>query len=117
MHRGYVTDVDCRWNVISCSVDCRTDEERGLKPLKENKFIINKSRYDSIDSYLSEQGDKYNDVHLTYDDDIFNKLINNGIDKLLAQHIAHLFIRDSVSLFTEKVHQNDEQDTDHFEVS
>lgn len=115
MHRGYLTDVDCRWNIISCSVDCRTEEERGLKPLKENKFRINKSRYDSIDSYLSTQGDKYNDVPLTYDTDIYNQLLDNGIDRLLAQHVAHLFIRDSVSLFSEKIHQNDEQDTDHFE--
>ncbi|XP_015119215.1 glutamate--cysteine ligase catalytic subunit [Diachasma alloeum] len=115
IHRGYLTDVDCRWNIISCSVDCRTQEERGLKPLKENKFRITKSRYDSIDSYLSTQGDKYNDVPLTYDDDIYNQLLENGIDRLLAQHVAHLFIRDSVSLFSEKVHQNDEEDTDHFE--
>lgn len=58
LHRGYVTDVDCRWNVISCSVDCRTREERGELPLKHNKFRIPKSRYDSIDSYLSPQGEK-----------------------------------------------------------
>ena len=29
--RGYIADVDCRWNVISASVDDRTEEERGLK--------------------------------------------------------------------------------------
>ncbi|KAJ8670584.1 hypothetical protein QAD02_001843 [Eretmocerus hayati] len=114
-YRGYITDVDCRWNVISASVDCRTEEERGLRPLKENKFRISKSRYDSIDSYLSEQGARYNDVPLTYDDEIYNQLLDNGIDKLLAQHVAHLFIRDTVSLFSEKVHQNDSEDTDHFE--
>ncbi|XP_071857804.1 glutamate--cysteine ligase [Bombus fervidus] len=114
-YRGYISDVDCRWNVISCSVDCRTQEERGLKPLEENKFRISKSRYDSIDSYLSEQGEKYNDVPLTYDDEVYKQLLDNGIDKLLAQHIAHLFIRDTVSLFSEKVHQNDLEDTDHFE--
>nr|XP_022918914.1 glutamate--cysteine ligase [Onthophagus taurus] len=115
LHRGFITDVDCRWNVISCSVDCRTEEERGLKPLKENKFVINKSRYDSIDSYLSPQGEKFNDVPLVYDQAIYDKLTSNGIDHLLAQHVAHLFIRDSVSLFSEKVHQDDENDTDHFE--
>ncbi|KAL2725268.1 glutamate--cysteine ligase catalytic subunit [Vespula squamosa] len=114
-YRGYMTDVDCRWNVISCSVDCRTQEERGLKPLEENQFRIYKSRYDSIDSYLSEQGDKYNDVPLIYDTEIYKQLLDNGIDRLLAQHIAHLFIRDSVSLFSEKIHQNDLEDTDHFE--
>ncbi|XP_051159264.1 glutamate--cysteine ligase catalytic subunit [Leptopilina boulardi] len=114
-YRGYITEVDSRWNVISCSVDCRTQEERGFKSLKENKFRISKSRYDSIDSYLSEQGENYNDVPLTYDNEIYKQLLENGIDKLLAQHVAHLFIRDTVSLFSEKVYQNDLEDTDHFE--
>lgn len=115
VYRGYLTESDCRWNVISSSVDCRTEEERGLKPLKENKFRIAKSRYDSIDSYLSPEGAKYNDVKLTYDEAVYKRLIEGGIDHLLAQHVAHLFIRDTVSLFSEKVHQNDEEDTDHFE--
>lgn len=87
-----------------------------MKPLKENKFVIKKSRYDSIDSYLSEQGAKYNDIEVIYDKAIYDRLRANDIDHLLAQHIAHLFIRDTVSLFTEKVHQDDERDTDHFEV-
>lgn len=30
-YRGYVSDNDCRWGVISASVDDRTQEERGLK--------------------------------------------------------------------------------------
>ncbi|KAF4525569.1 hypothetical protein B566_EDAN015058 [Ephemera danica] len=60
LHRGMVTDVDCRWNVISASVDCRTRAERGLEPIPEGSGVrrIAKSRYDSIDSYLSPQGAK-----------------------------------------------------------
>ncbi|KAF7271477.1 glutamate--cysteine ligase [Rhynchophorus ferrugineus] len=115
VHRGFLTDIDCRWNIISGSVDCRTEEERGLKPLKDNKYVIKKSRYDSIDSYLSPQGEKYNDIPLLYNEEDYRKLRDNGIDHLLAQHIAHLFIRDTVSLFSEKINQNDEEDTDHFE--
>ncbi|KAH8292703.1 hypothetical protein KR018_003228 [Drosophila ironensis] len=115
IYRGYLTESDCRWNVISSSVDCRTEEERGLAPLKDQKFRIAKSRYDSIDSYLSPEGAKYNDVPLTYDEAVYQRLIDGGIDHLLAQHVAHLFIRDTVSLFSEKVHQNDNEDTDHFE--
>ncbi|XP_043066070.1 glutamate--cysteine ligase [Drosophila bipectinata] len=115
IYRGYLTESDCRWNVISSSVDCRTEEERGLAPLKNQKFRIAKSRYDSIDSYLSPEGAKYNDVPLTYDDAVYQRLIDGGIDHLLAQHVAHLFIRDTVSLFSEKVNQNDNEDTDHFE--
>uniref|UniRef100_A0A1A9W258 Glutamate--cysteine ligase n=1 Tax=Glossina brevipalpis TaxID=37001 RepID=A0A1A9W258_9MUSC len=115
IYRGYLTESDCRWNVISSSVDCRTPEERGLKPLQENKFRIAKSRYDSIDLYLSPESEKYNDVPVIYDDNIYQRLRDGGIDHLLAQHVAHLFIRDTVSLFSEKVHQNDEEDSDHFE--
>ncbi|XP_077468568.1 glutamate--cysteine ligase catalytic subunit isoform X2 [Stigmatopora argus] len=92
-YRGHVSDIDCRWGVISASVDDRTQEERGLKPLKNNKYRIFKSRYDSIDSYLSIC----------------------GIDKMLAQHIAHLFIRDPLCTYEEKLHQDDENESDHFE--
>jgi len=115
LQRGYVTDSDCRWNIISASCDCRTKEERGEVPLKNDRFHISKSRYDSIDSYLSPDGDRYNDIPLVIDQEAYQKMIGAGIDHLLAQHIAHLFIRDSVSLFSEKVHQNDEEDSDHFE--
>lgn len=43
-------------------------------------------------------------------------LLCKGIDHLLAQHVAHLFIRDPVSVFAEKINLDDEVDTDHFEV-
>ncbi|KAL3206995.1 hypothetical protein MRX96_052738 [Rhipicephalus microplus] len=113
--RGYLTERDCRWNVIVSSVDDRTDEELGLKPLCENKFVIRKSRYSTIECYISKLGEKYNDVKVVYDQDIYNRLRSADIDPLLAQHVAHLFIRDPISLFSEKVDQNDEEDTDHFE--
>ncbi|KAM9477478.1 glutamate--cysteine ligase catalytic subunit-like [Clarias gariepinus] len=114
-YRGYVSDIDCRWGVNSASADDRTREERGLEPLKNNKFRIHKSRFDSIDSYLSFFGDKYNDIELTKDDDIYSQLLDAGIDRLLAQHIAHLFIRDPLSLFEETLHLDDEDETEHFE--
>ncbi|KAJ0181262.1 hypothetical protein K1T71_003347 [Dendrolimus kikuchii] len=115
VYRGFLTDVDCRWNVISASVDCRTREERGLEALNNNKFRIHKSRYDSIDSYLSPQNEKYNDIPIVHDPAIYRRLREGGIDHPLAMHVAHLFIRDTVSLFSEKVHQDDSNDTDHFE--
>lgn len=39
-----------------------------------------------------------------------------GIDELLARHIAHLFVRDPVTLFSEKVQQDIDNESDHFEV-
>lgn len=44
-YRGYLSDVDCRWDVISGSVDDRTEEERGLKvsPLLNWSVLSNDS--------------------------------------------------------------------------
>ncbi|CAG7734850.1 unnamed protein product [Allacma fusca] len=104
--RGHIADVDCRWNVISGSVDCRQPSERER---------IRKSRYDSIDSYLSEDGAEFNDIPIVYEEEHYKALLEGGIDPLLAQHVAHLFIRDPVSLFSEKIHQDNLKDSDHFE--
>ncbi|RKP22337.1 glutamate-cysteine ligase catalytic subunit [Syncephalis pseudoplumigaleata] len=120
--RGYLADVDCRWSVIAQSVDDRTEEERGIKasapPLQHNQFVINKSRYDSIDSYISTDKQlrpEYNDIDLVYDKEICQHLMNNGVDELLARHIAHLFIRDPLVIYRELVEQDNTASSDHFE--
>jgi glutamate--cysteine ligase catalytic subunit len=113
--RGYLSDVDCRWNVISASCDDRTLEELGKEPLKNDRFVINKSRYASIDCYLSEQNQKYNDIPLIKDQQLYQELASNGIDDTMSNHISHLFIRDPLVLFREKLDIDDEVETDHFE--
>ncbi|KAI8981590.1 glutamate-cysteine ligase-domain-containing protein [Mycotypha africana] len=118
IYRGYLADVDARWNVISASVDDRPPEERGEEPLKNSRFVINKSRYDSIDSYLSNDATykaKYDDIDLVYDKDIYNTLRENDIDEKLAKHIAHLFIRDPLVIFKELLDVDDKLSSDHFE--
>ena len=101
------------------------------QPLSESKFTIPKSRFDTIDSFLANED--YNDREVVYDPQVFQQLkegggwaylfhyvcvltVVAGVDDLLAQHIAHLFIRDPISLFAEKLEQNVETETDHFEV-
>ncbi|XP_047144925.1 glutamate--cysteine ligase catalytic subunit isoform X1 [Hydra vulgaris] len=113
--QGMLTDIDVRWGVISASVDDRTKEERGELPLKNDKFRIPKSRYSSVDMYISECSSHLNDIPVNYEEEHKQMLIDAGIDETLAIHIAHLFIRDPVSLFAEKINLNDEVDTDHFE--
>ncbi|KAF9051084.1 glutamate-cysteine ligase catalytic subunit [Hymenopellis radicata] len=113
--RGYLTDVDCRWNVIAGSVDDRTEEERGLKPLKNDRYRIPKSRYDSVDLYIANDWanrPEYNDTYVPYDEAIFDQA---GLDDLLSKHIAHLFIRDPLVVFSETIDQDDESSSDHFE--
>ncbi|KAH9951545.1 glutamate-cysteine ligase catalytic subunit [Amylocystis lapponica] len=108
--RGYIADVDCRWDVVAASVDDRTEEERGLKPLKENRFRIPKSRYGSVSLYISESWlnrPEYNDIDAPFDEAIFTACANT--------HISHLFIRDPMSLLR-TIHQDDANSNDHFET-
>lgn len=51
-----------------------------MQPLKNNKYRIFKSRYDSIDSYLSSCGEKYNDIDLTIDKEINEQLLSAGTE-------------------------------------
>jgi len=116
--RGYFANTDCRWNFIVQAVDDRTEEERGLKPLKLNQLVINKSRYDSIDSFLSLDSRMkpcYNDINLTYYQNHYEELCAQGVDELLSKHIAHLFIRDPLVIYHNKLTVDDSKQSDHFE--
>lgn len=50
------------------------------------------------------------------DEAIKKKLMDDGVDELLATHFAHLFIRDPIVIFEETLVQDDETSSDHFEV-
>lgn len=98
--RGYLSNLDCRWNVISGSVDDRSQQERGPHGSSQS---ISKSRYDSIDSYLSLSNARFNDIKLKINESAYKTLKENGVDEMLSKHIAHLFIRDPIVLFKEKL--------------
>eukprot|EP01094_Clydonella_sp_ATCC50884_P029923 TRINITY_DN9560_c0_g1_i2.p1 TRINITY_DN9560_c0_g1~~TRINITY_DN9560_c0_g1_i2.p1 ORF type:complete len:541 (+),score=143.04 TRINITY_DN9560_c0_g1_i2:242-1864(+) len=117
--RGHLVDTSCRWYVISGSVDDRTEEERGLKPLENSRYVIPKSRYASISRYISTSpeliDEEYNDIDLVYDEDIYKELVENDVDERLAKHIAHLFIRDPLVIYSGRLELDDTKQTDHFE--
>ena len=66
---------------------------------------------------MSVQAAPYSDIEMVYDEEIFQRLLSEGIDEPMAKHFAHLYIRDPLTLFSEKIDLNDEEDSDHFEVS
>eukprot|EP01133_Synstelium_polycarpum_P004382 gene4382-5127_t len=116
--KGYLSDIDARWRVISMSVDDRTDEELGRVPLVNNKHVINKSRYDSIDSFISRGSQlrpEYNDLDLVFDRESYSTLVAGGVDDLLAKHYAHLFIRDPLVIYADRIEIDDSKNADHFE--
>lgn len=55
------------------------------------------------------------DPNLVIDEDIKKRLIEGGMDDLLATHFAHLFIRDPIVIFSEDLKQLDLNEVNHFE--
>lgn len=55
------------------------------------------------------------DPELIVDEDLKKRLIEGGMDELLATHFAHLFIRDPIVIFSETLKELDLDGVDHFE--
>lgn len=118
IYKGFLADTDVRWNQISRAVDDRTPEELGEKPLKDDRWQIPKSRYASNSTYISQDSRlrrEYLDPNLVVDPVAKQKLMDGGMDDLLATHFAHLFIRDPIVVFAEDLKELDLEKVDHFE--
>ncbi|EXJ57866.1 glutamate-cysteine ligase [Cladophialophora psammophila CBS 110553] len=118
IYKGFLVDTDVRWNQISRSVDDRTAEELGEVPLKNDRWRIPKSRYASNSTYIAQDPrlrPEYMDPDLIVDEELKQKLLDGGMDDLLATHFAHLFIRDPIVIFSEDLRALDPEGSNHFE--
>ncbi|KAG8930349.1 hypothetical protein FRC00_001197 [Tulasnella sp. 408] len=127
-YKGFLSDVDCRWELLSKCVDDRTKEE-------QKDYRIPDSRWSHVRWYLTEEGQKYSDVKLVYDEpayerlaeaggclrlaigrhDILNALSFEGMDDILAKHFANLYIREPLVVYPDRMEQDDKQSNEHFE--
>lgn len=80
--RGFLADTDCRWDVISASVDDRTPGERGVAPLQEGEQRVSTSRYSPAFLYIddNEAVDQavHNDVPVELDEETLQRLRASG---------------------------------------
>lgn len=129
--RGWLTDEDCRWDIVSESVDDRTLAERGKPGAVPDERLagggvlpLGKSRFGPIDCFMCNcKGGKneqsrvaaYNDVPLVYDSGHFDRLVSCGVDSVLARHVAHLFGRDPLVIFPNRIELDDRLCSDHWE--
>lgn len=76
-----------------------------------------KSRYSSVDCYLSvDTPEGMDDLPVRMDDAAYAKLVAAGVDERLAQHVAHLFVRDPLVLFAGATKEVDDMlSSEHFE--
>eukprot|EP00605_Chrysophyceae_sp_TOSAG23-4_P002984 GSChrysophyteH1.ASY1.ANO1.3287.1 assembled CDS len=121
-----------RRSIGARSVDCRNDVERGVSgassepdpeiALQGTERIPN-SRYSGVSAYIAKPRndselkalESLNDLGTVVDEQVVEMLVNNGLDIMLARHIAHLFIRDPMVIFDDAINLDDEKVTDHFE--
>ncbi|ETI20081.1 glutamate-cysteine ligase [Cladophialophora carrionii CBS 160.54] len=118
IYKGFLVDTDVRWNQISRAVDDRTAEELGEKPLNNDRWRIPKSRYASNSTYIAQDHrlrQEYMDPDLIVNEELKQKLLDGGMDDLLATHFAHLFIRDPIVIFSEDLKELDPEGSNHFE--
>jgi len=134
--KGRLVDTDVRWDTIAACVDDRTPAERGevdesqLEEVRRNDLVgggirrLTKSRYDSISCYIFQcpktpsckrSLEQYNDLPLPLDEEQQATLHQAGLDKSLASHIAHLFVRDPLVIFEGSIEVNDAETVEHFE--
>ncbi|EED85460.1 predicted protein [Postia placenta Mad-698-R] len=100
-------------------------EERGLKVMKSNKpqrecgadiaVAAERKPVQDTEVSLQQRQPEYNDIYAPHDEAIFDRLRKHGIDDPLAKHVAHLFIRDPIVIFSETIDQDDTASNDHFE--
>ncbi|KAK6377236.1 glutamate--cysteine ligase [Lithohypha guttulata] len=118
IYKGFLVDTDVRWNQISRAVDDRTREELGEVPLKNDRWQIPKSRYASNSTYIAQDSrlrPEYLDPNLVIDQKLKQRLLDGGMDDMLATHFAHLFIRDPLVIFAEDLKELDVNGSNHFE--
>lgn len=105
---GYLLNTETRWDMISLSVDCRKDGERGAEycisgdaedRMRPEKAKITKSRFSSIDVFISSTEENislYNDIYVPTVPSFTRRLVEAGVDEVMATHINSLFVRDPV---------------------
>lgn len=98
---GKLVETSTRWGIAGASVDCR----------KASESLIKKSRYSSIDLYVSNLPDQldtlYNDISPPLERTVLDKLLEEGVDRAMANHIASLYIRDPVLCYSDSTPGDD----------
>ena len=107
--KGLLCDSDVRWLTIAASVD---DRKKSEVPR------IIKSRYDSVSAFISNRvpdANAFNDNHVEINETHYKTLISEGVDPMLAQHVAHMFIRDPLVIYDQAIDIDNETRMEHFE--
>ena len=115
IYKGKLSGYDNRFDVISQSVDDRTEEERDVNSAR----YICKSRYSPVYSYISEHAyvqDFHNDYpKFPINEAYLKTMLDSGISKRLSEHFCNLLVRDPLVIFEDKIEITEKSDRSHFD--
>lgn len=113
--KGYLADVDSRWDVLGLTCDDRTPGERGEEALKAGERLLPDSRWFPVKWYLSPEEQEFNDEAVPYDEQVQKRLVDAGMDEYLARHFASMYVRDPLVVFEDWLQRGDATSNEHFE--
>ena len=90
-----------------------------MQPLRNDRWQIPKSRWSSCSTYISQDArlrDEYQDPALIVNEAVKERLLDAGMDQLLAAHFSHLFIRDPLIVYDEDLEEVDLNETKRFDM-
>ncbi|KAI9293221.1 GCS-domain-containing protein [Neoconidiobolus thromboides FSU 785] len=107
MMKGYLANMDTRFNYLKNLIDCRRSDEQDQK-----------SRYDSCSLYIGENSyfnQQFNDINLQQDSELKETLQKAKIPENVSHHLATIFNNDPLIIFEENITEFDPTDNSHFE--
>lgn len=110
--RGLLADTDTRWRVLEQGCDCRNDEE--ITSYERSRYG-GVPMYIGTGSYMKSHQDSLNDVDIPIHQSAYDLLKSAKMDDLLAKHFAHLWIRDPLVIFQDRIDLDNTTHVDHFE--
>lgn len=105
--RGYLTDIDCRYTVLSQTGDDRNPNERQRATML--------SRCSSVPLYVSNEYNHLNDIKVEFDENVVSTLQRHGMPLALARHFGYIFTRDPLVIIKEQMYSTNDLTSYHFE--
>ena len=90
-----------------------------MQPLRNDRWQIPKPRWSSCSTYISQDArlrDEYQNPALTVNEAVKERLLDAGMDQLLAAHFGHLFIRDPLIVYDEDLEKVNLNETKRFDM-
>ncbi|EKX73627.1 glutamate cysteine ligase, putative [Theileria equi strain WA] len=112
--RGALAATDTRWEVLCQAMD---DVKASEKSMVQKSRFSSASLYIGNDEFLKKNYSVLNDNKVACLSSIYDKLVENGVDSILARHFAHIFLYQPLVVYKEDFDAVDCSATDaHFEV-